>query len=176
MIMLLIATAISLVSFANAVPNIVDMGPYKVYFNVGQHAGDYTVRIFPPDYSEILSGDKQTSYRFVLTNSITGDILEICVSAIDTPNALSAADRLSLKSIMNLVPEGFIYVNSADRVIDNNPGVVIEARSYNGKITEYIAVYTLTKENDTSITLISSWPWYPDTINMLNSIHVENVK
>jgi hypothetical protein len=172
-VLLILAISLSLVPSVSAAPNIVDMGPYKVYFDVGQYAGDYSIQIFPTDYSETPSGNERTFYRSVLSDSTTGDTLEIHVSAIDSPNVMPPDDMLSLKSIMNLVPEGFLYISSEDRIIDDNPGVVIEARSYDGKATEYVAAYTLTKENNTNVYIISSWPWYPDTAMLLDTIHVE---
>lgn len=180
--LLLILAAISSVSFANAVPTIVDLSAYKVFFDVGQRDKDYIASIFPPGYSETLSGADQTSYKFSLKNSTSRDILTVSILAVEEPSIPLAApvsfttDTLSLKSIMCLVPEGFAYIGSDRRVIDGRLGAVIELKNLNDRRTGYFAQYRIPEENDMIVTVLSYWPWYPDTLNLLDTIHVEKVK
>ncbi len=179
---ILLILAVSSASIAYATSDIVDMKQYKVFFDIGQHGKDYNANIFPPDYSEGSSGEKQTSYRFILENSTSGDILTVRIMAVEKAYVPFTAldsftiDTLSLKSIMNLVPEGFAYISSDRRVIDGRLGVVIKAKNLDNRKTGYFAQYSLPGENDIIITVLSYWPWYPDTLKLLDTIHVERVK
>lgn len=177
----LLILAISLVSSANAMPNIVDLRQYKVFFDFEQRDENYIANIFQPSYSETLSGASQTSHKVSLENLTSRDTLTISIATVEKPSISFAApvifttDTLSLRSIMDLVPKGFAYICSDRRVIDGSLGVVIEVKNLNDRKTGYFAQYRLPGESDAIITVLSYWPWYPDTLKLLDTIHVEKV-
>lgn len=176
MVIGLIVMAISLIAIANAAPDNIVMGPYNVSFDIGQRGVGYTVYTLPPKYSETLSGYKEASYYFVLLNSTAGNTAVVEIRTTDEPANEITPDWFGEDALRSTLPSGLDYVKSAHRVIDGNPGVVVEAFSPAEKTKSYFVSYKITKENSTDVTIVTRWPWYPDTAKLLDTIHVERVK
>lgn len=168
--------AISLISFANAVPDSVIVGPYKVSFDIGMPGVDYRVNIFPPSFSEALNGDKRTTYIVDFNNTTTERFAGISIMVTNGSRAVYDWKNVPEWKRYTTLPSGYSGTDTAERIIDNIPGMIIKGQDYSDRSNVYVAAYQLPAENNTIVILMSWWPWYPDTTNLLNTIHVERVK
>lgn len=169
----LIACALPVV---NAVPDSAIVGPYRISFDLGLPHDAYNVTIVPPmfegqekfaTYSMNMNMNNETGlYQGASINLSTGYKIGTDV------NVTGFIENL-LKAIDNADPSDSNF-HLATCTIDGMDGAV-ESMDFKVNqdlvLTKYHAIYLLSP--DTLVDIVSIYPWYGGSLQLLKTIHVE---
>jgi hypothetical protein len=156
---------------AFAMTKTVDLGPYKVSFDLGVPC---SIKVQEPTESEDLAGGKYVKYQADIKsgNEIAGITLmdynpsELC-NLVET-------DQIYLKYSLNTM--GCQGVQVSPRTIDGIPGALGYALIPPALVQVYYAEYWPDYKQDCGslrCNILSFFPWDEGTLNLIKSIHVE---
>jgi hypothetical protein len=177
---ILIFAALIAVSFvANAAPDSIVTGPYKVSFDIGLTRDSYDVTAPDPQLSETLGGEKTTTYS-VFINNRTGDRRLISISMAQQekgsptiPTGSKLEEVLKSNDVNDPRVSGF---SSSTRTIDGVDGAVSSKTINAGSgtiIDMFNAAYAPAIDPmHVVVVIISNYPWDEGTLQLLKTIHV----
>jgi hypothetical protein len=161
---------------ANAVPESVVTGPYKVSFDLGLNSDEYVINVTAPEMSEALDGKKWTEYRvnlYVMTDDYRGAMIAIKNIEVPIPIYTASVWKQSLKEDDPRV----LNFKSDTRTIDGVSGAITSSTLRVNKetfVNTYRAVYQpLFDPTHTIIDVVSYYPWNEGTLQLLKTIHIE---
>lgn len=163
---------------AGAEPDSFQTGPFEVSFDLGLNKSEYDVAVDEPFVEETLSGKFLNKYEtHILKNS--GEefaAAQIIVTTFGTPQkAPSALMEKTLLEMESANPNNY-DLDSAQRVIDGQQGVIVSAHSVNLQDLAYDAMYLIRSDPETPLVqIISFFPWNEGTLSLLKTIHVRRV-
>jgi len=169
-----------LISVSSAKHEVVTMGPCRVSFDLNT-TQKYTINVSKPDYGETYSGDKYVGYDLWLVNT---DLrpedtrlyqpASIYLSLFNNTTMDKSIESMKSSIGDDLSNQGIYSYETHNRIIDGQPGVIGVGEDSNG-YTFLAANYwsTLTDLRDTKIQIFSLYPWKPETLSLLKTIHVE---
>ena len=172
-----------LAGIANGEPEEVDLGEYRVYFDLGINKSEYEMEIADPIYSETLGGEERIERNINIAEKENDDF-EIGVASIrifkikNTELKINQEDQR--EGIYELIGKGIeVYdVYTDHRSIDGKDGIIAEAKMglkspvygktpFNGYFASYL------ENNETLVTVFSSYGWDSGTLSLLKSLRVE---
>ena len=158
-----------LISESSARPESVIMGPYKVSFDLNT-TQKYTINVSQPESGQTYGGVKFVMYEMWLENtSLNYSLASIGVTFFGT--SMDGSAQVMKSEIQEyLSSKGYYSNKDYDRIIDKKPGILGVGENPN-RITLFQALYW--SHDDTKVDIISIYPWEPETLGLLNSIHVE---
>jgi len=166
---ILLAVFLIFMGTAVAKPQTVDLGPYKVSFDLGKVCSAVADK---PTESESLTGVLTTTYTLLIRSKKDEGAY---ISIIKLNNAY-IPNSYPIDSLKKEVEDffkgmGLAVYDTGYREIDGTQGVVGQAQDprYVGSI--YIAEYVL--NNQTQVKLMSFYPLNEGTLNLIKTIHVE---
>ena len=175
----LIIILLCLAGIANGDPEEVDLGEYRVYFDLGVNRSEYEIEVPDRIDSETLGGVERKVWSIEITEKGNNDFdTKGAIIGITKMEGIEALNKDELaEEIRNLEYE--IYDVYADqRIIDGKEGAIARAKlgykhPISGEIpfTGYFAEYSL--NNDTGVRLFSSYGWDSGTLSLLKSLRVE---
>lgn len=179
---LMLALAIGVLAFpALAVPENITTGLYKVSFDIGLTRDDYNVTVPNPKETEQLSGAKETDYSVEIRNN-TGlyRVMTITIKHFEEkfPIATGSDFKKGLSELYKNDPRFSGYISDV-RTIDGANGAILNANiavDSEHVLNVYEAVYQTVFDTQTIVEIISSYPWDEGTLQLLKTIHVEEVK
>lgn len=163
---------------AGAEPDSFQTGPFEVSFDLGLNKSEYDITMDEPFVEETLSGKFLNKYKTnILKNS--GEefaAAQIIVTTFDTPQKASPA--LMEETLLEMESENpnNYNLNSAQRIIDGQQGVIVSEYSVNLPDIAYNAMYLIRSDPETPLVqIISLFPWNEGTLSLLKTIHVRRV-
>lgn len=172
---LLLAAIICIQFIAQATPDIVTTGPYKISFDIGMPKEAYKVDIEYPKTTESLSGDISTIYTVNLINN-TGLLRKavIIVTSYEKEQPVPVQEelvRIEKNSIFRI--EDVYDVEVAGRIIDGFRGSIGSGtmKTSLSELKIYAAIYY--QSSTTTVSIVSSYPWDEGTLQLLKTIHIE---
>ena len=174
-IVLVLAALVLLQVVALGAPDSAVTGPYKVSFDLGLNRSDYNVTIASPKESEALAGYKTIAYSITVTN-LTAPICSaiIGITYDESGKEAQTGDQIT-QTLTNLFTGmGATVTQSTARTIDgdNKHGGIVSgylngAQFYDAQYTPVFAPTSLT------VSITSGYPWEPNTLSLLKTIHIE---
>lgn len=171
-----------LAGIANGEPEEVDLGEYRVYFDLGVNRSEYEIKVLDPVYSETLGGDETKEWTVYIREKGNYDFgYSVAAIVIDSFKGIKMINQEELiEKIYDFFnAEHEVYDVYADhRTIDGKEGVIAKAKLgykdsnlYEILIPTYFATYAAS--DDTAVSIFSIYGWDSGTLSLLKSLRVE---
>lgn len=184
LILSLFLTALLSSAITNAVPDSTVTGSYKVSFDLGLPHDAYIVQEVAPVTDETLGGDRKTTYSVMIANKTGSNrFIQVNVVKASTSAPLVASAGELFKAVLVSKDSSDPRISNFEsdtRIIDGEEGAVssfVTEMPPFGYVTAYRAMYMPPFYNrDTIIHIISTFPWNEGTLQLLKTIHIEEIE
>jgi len=163
------------------VPDSVMTGPYRISFDLGLPHDVYSVNLDDPVIDETLGGVKREQYSITIMNDTGLPFLTISVMKLGEaePGITGSAILQTLDFLDSNDPRISGYQSDV-RTIDGSSGAIASMTfAATGDIyySLYHAVYALPSDPaSTTVQIVSAYPWNEGTLELLKTIHVEELR
>jgi hypothetical protein len=178
-VLMALALMVLLSVLASAENDSVTTGPYKISFDLGFPKETYNITVMPRTKNEELSGTFDSYNVMIKNNTGPSRKLQIMISQnkifslIKLLSPLEAAATMQDSIIKDMNRRGYKNIEASTREIDNTTGALGVGDDPSSGWTPYFASYYLLHEG--LVILTSTYPWEHGTLQLLKTIHVENV-
>jgi hypothetical protein len=184
LILSLFLTAVLLSDIVAAVPDSAVTGPYKISFDLGLPHDVYSVKEVPPVTDETLGGDEKTTYSIAIAKK--SDLNQLMMLSVIKAKTLAPPGIMTgeiAEAILESKDSGDPRIANFDsdtRKIDGEEGAVasfVTEMTQGEYVTGYHAMYMPSfSTRDTLVDIVSTFLWNEGTLQLLKTIHVEEVK
>jgi hypothetical protein len=171
---LVLVTMISLTILSSAVQDKVTTGPYSISFDLGLPKDAYKVEIADPKNAETASGNVQTQYSLEIVNR-TGINRMATISIAKAPQILLTLDEMATNARLNMQNFGFSDIEAAALKIDGKNGSICMGYYFINKAKNEVYLVNYYPDQNTSASIMSSYPWNEGTLSILKTIHIETI-
>lgn len=157
---------------ANAVPEDVTTGSYKVLFDMGLSQTSYGISIDDPKDSETITGIPKTDHMINIRNKKGNSWAAISISKYRNPNPQPFINQPAdvLDSILKNNYPGY-SIDTGSRIIDGGNGSVGWVSK--GQVMKFDAVYVAPFDPNLIIYIQSTFPWDEGSRQLIDTIHIE---
>ncbi len=164
-----------LISLSPAKQEAVTLGPYKVSFDLNT-TQEYNINVSKPIHSETYGDIKYTAYMFDLEDSSSNiPLARITVFSYNDSSMDKSIKKMDSSTKQSLYSLGYHNIKTNYRIIDETQGILGTGDRYDAP-SLFFAVYwpnTFNNLGDTWVSIRSIYPWEPETLSLLKTIHVE---
>ena len=172
---LILVLSLLLITVSSAKHETVTVGPYEVSFDLNT-TQEYNINVTKPIYSDTYGGIKYVAYIFDLKNtSLNIPLARITVFLYNNTSMEKSIEKMDSSTKQSLYGLGYHNVKTYNRIIDGQQGILGTVDRYDAP-SLFFAVYWPTTSNnlgDTWVSIRSIYPWEPETLSILKTIHVE---
>ena len=177
-ILLVLLAFFLLNGLVSGIPDSAITGQYKISFDLGLTHDAYNITVNDPVIDETLGGANIEKYSITITlkNETARTDAVVYVKKLEEP--LLVTGQMILQVLMELENNPFSSgVHGDVRTIDGTPGAVVLGYTTTSHVTFYHAMYMMPSDptSSTNVEIGSNLPWDKGTLQLLKTIHVENV-